>query len=283
MARRRRRTNGWLIIIVVGGGLFAIAAGYLLGTYAMQAFSIGVKNPPEPTPTPGPAPAETPVKTPDPPAEQTSVTIRLPVVTLHHVQIGAFSSRDNARKLASELQQSGLTAYVGSTAPFRVIVGATGDRDSSASLGTKVAQDGYPVYVGQWSLPGGSFTLDGDSDYLEWYDQTMRSMGRLISIEGAMWSALFAGRRPADSELEELESLARQINGEVQSRTVPDGWQNEHDRLEAAAAAGLRSAFEMRALRPDTIADNWRPGQGQFLELITAYELVCAVLAEKAR
>lgn len=85
-------------------------------------------------------------------AEYGSLTLK-PVTkpsdgTLYRVQLGAFSNKNNADRLESELKRKGYDTYmVQADGLYKVQVGAFSNKSNADSLANKLKSDGYDVYV----------------------------------------------------------------------------------------------------------------------------------------
>jgi len=71
---------------------------------------------------------------------------------LHHVQVGAFDSEENARHLAAELQGKGYHAFIVTEnkrgkVSHKVFAGAFKEREGAERLKGELEQQGYPVLV----------------------------------------------------------------------------------------------------------------------------------------
>lgn len=95
--------------------------------------------PPTPPPTRTPRPIATAVATPTaPPAKKAS----------YRVQVGSYSSRDAAQKVANELSEKGYSAVVSEdSGKFRVQLGVYQEQDGALAIAEEVTQQGYAVVV----------------------------------------------------------------------------------------------------------------------------------------
>lgn len=99
---------------------------------------------PQPERKPQPAPPKT--KPPTPVKKNDSGD------AMHHVQVGAFESEENARNLAAELQGKGYHAFMvtdnkGGKVAHKVFAGAFKERESAERLKGELEQQGYPALV----------------------------------------------------------------------------------------------------------------------------------------
>jgi DedD protein len=93
------------------------------------------------------APAKTPGKTPDKAAVATESA-----TGMWAVQLGSFSSQENAERLAADLRKQGYAAFLSqlqtdSGSLHRVRIGPQKDRDSAASVATKLGTAGHEGQV----------------------------------------------------------------------------------------------------------------------------------------
>lgn len=110
-----------------------------------------------PATTKPPATATTPPAVAKPPATATKPpTATTPPATAavakrYDVQIGAFSSRDNAVQLVRNTRAQGYEVYVNepesAAPPYRVRVKGPADRQKAETLSAKLKEQGYPVYI----------------------------------------------------------------------------------------------------------------------------------------
>lgn len=63
------------------------------------------------------------------------------------IQVGAFSSYDNALSLKEELANKGYQATITEGAPFKVQLGATNDRKSAEETKKKIEALGYEAFI----------------------------------------------------------------------------------------------------------------------------------------
>ncbi|MCK8824430.1 SPOR domain-containing protein [Fuchsiella alkaliacetigena] len=66
---------------------------------------------------------------------------------LYEVQVGAFSSEDNAQGMVRQLEDLGYSAYITSEDPYRVQVGAFEDKESAQNLGQQLEEDGFNFFI----------------------------------------------------------------------------------------------------------------------------------------
>lgn len=85
-----------------------------------------------------------------PPAASTAKPLPLSI-RRYDVQIGAFSSRDNAVQLVQKVRAQGYEVYVNEPEqegpPYRVRVKGTVERQRAESLSAKLKELGYPIYI----------------------------------------------------------------------------------------------------------------------------------------
>lgn len=67
--------------------------------------------------------------------------------TLYRVQVGAFSSRENADRLAARLRELGYDAAISSGPPYRVQTGAFASRDNAVRLSEELRAAGFEAVV----------------------------------------------------------------------------------------------------------------------------------------
>ncbi|PIQ24950.1 hypothetical protein COW36_06230 [bacterium (Candidatus Blackallbacteria) CG17_big_fil_post_rev_8_21_14_2_50_48_46] len=94
---------------------------------------------PSPLPTRTPRPVVTPVATPTPPPVKKAA---------YRVQVGSYSSRDAAQKVATELSEKGYSAVVSEdNGKFKIQLGVYSEQDSALAVAEEVTQQGYAVVV----------------------------------------------------------------------------------------------------------------------------------------
>lgn len=166
MAGGGRGESALLIVSLVVFGVVAIGLGYLLGEYALRM----IMKPPakegqavvtvsEGGAAPGGSerPAENPgqVESGMKPSASTvqgtgAVQEQAPGEAqpgVYRVQVGAFTEKANADRLAGELKAQGYEVYVTGEPPFRVQVGAFARKENATSMANELKGKGYQVYI----------------------------------------------------------------------------------------------------------------------------------------
>ncbi|HHY47701.1 MAG TPA: SPOR domain-containing protein [Firmicutes bacterium] len=170
MAGGGRGESALLVISLVIFGVVAIGLGYLLGEYALRMImkppakegqsvvtvsegggapggtngSTGKEGQAQPGAKPG-------LSTAQGTGEGTGSIQELApggaTAGVYRVQVGAFTERANADRLAGELKAQGYEVYVTGEPPFRVQVGAFSRKENATSLANELKGKGYQVYV----------------------------------------------------------------------------------------------------------------------------------------
>jgi cell division septation protein DedD len=120
-------------------------------TPASPAAASGSQSTPAPAPASTPAPAAAPaVKATPAPAPPPAAARTEPAPGAWYVQLGSFSSRDNAKRLAADLEKKGFNATIsplttgGGKTLYRVRTGGFKTREEAAQLVRRLGSAGFP-------------------------------------------------------------------------------------------------------------------------------------------
>ncbi len=108
--------------------------------------------PPKPSPQPAPEPVTKEKPTEQKPAEQKPTEQAASTTGMWAVQLGSFSSRDNAEKLAADLRKQGYAAFLSQLQTsngvlHRVRIGPQKDRASAEAMAARLAKVGHKGQV----------------------------------------------------------------------------------------------------------------------------------------
>jgi len=191
MNRSRGRGNRslWpLIAVFVVLAAITVAAGYMGGQYLIRGVLGG-----------GP---ETPPVSQEPQTEAGDTeTVQLTgeKITLHRVQVGAFSEQANAISTVQKMQQAGYPAVAlpaEEQTVNRVVVGVTESRELGKDLVQQLRADGVESLVAEWEVPSFTAEVQGPPDAMLSLQNLLAASEELISAKARGGTVL----RPLDGE-----------------------------------------------------------------------------------
>ena len=157
------------IISLVALSIIFVMVGYLIGNYAVKALQtqhrqsmqatreqastpVAVSNQPAPAPPQNSTPPS-PQSTSNSASSQSQQSAPVqeqpsaPSTALYKVQVGAFSERANADRVAAQLKEAGYEAVIISGPPHRVQTGAFSSQENANKLAEELRQKGFEAIV----------------------------------------------------------------------------------------------------------------------------------------
>lgn len=179
-----------LIFLVIA--LAFVGSGYLIGRYFLASL------------LQRPAGGE-PVTSGNTPAAQgtpATVQVQTKPLTMYRVQIGAFSTKENAEKTAQAAASKGVGAGVMAPDPlYKVYCGITGTREAADRLsanalpklaGSVVAGDDK-LYVASTTVAGRSFSLTGESALVSRLQDSYTKCDNALQSLLSFWDSQYLG------------------------------------------------------------------------------------------
>lgn len=203
-----------------------VGSGYLIGRYFLSSL---LDRPPGGEPVSGGGPK--------PSGDTTTATVQIQTkpVTLYRVQIGAFSTSENAEKTAEAAAQKGVGAAVMSPDPlYKVYCGITGSKDAAMALaqtaqpklaGSIIAKDDK-LYVATTSVASRSFTITGPKSQIDQIQNAFVKADNAVESLLSFWDSLYLGKEnqvvlaSMESELTLLGSELQKLTPEANLKTA---------------------------------------------------------------
>lgn len=235
-----------LIFVLVA--LAFVGSGYLIGRYFLSAL---LDRPAGGEPVNG--------QRPDPSGSTTTTTVQIQTkpVTLYRVQIGAFSTSENAENAAQAAIAKGVGAAVMSPDPlYKVYCGITGSKEAANKLaqtaqpklaGSVVAKDDN-LYVATTEVASRSFTITGPTAQVEAIQNAFVKADTAVQSLLAFWDAQYLGKEnqvqisSMESELSALKTELEGITPDAGVKAAHSGALRIISDLVAAAQAAKEAA-----------------------------------------
>lgn len=202
-----------------------VGAGYLLGRFVLSSILSRYPGTPA-TSTPGQGGSS---------SDTVTTTIALDSLAVYRIQAGAFSSKDNAAKLAQACIARGVPAYVMAPDPLhKVYCGVVPSREAAEKMaaevisriaGTVIGAD-EKLYIGSFEIPAIRLSVSGDRKYVTSLEEGMKkARGALDTLLG-FWDAYYLKASPPDvrSASRDVTSILTNLKG----TSPPDNARNIH-------------------------------------------------------
>jgi hypothetical protein len=198
-------------IVFVLIALAFVGSGYLIGRYFLSSL---LDRPAGGEPVTGGGPIK--------PGDSTTATVQIQTkpVTLYRVQIGAFSTAENAQNTAQTAIEKGVGAAVMSPDPlYKVYCGIAGSEEAATKLaksaepklsGSVIPKDDN-LYVAVTNVASRSFTLTGPKHQVEQIQASFAKADNAIQSLLSFWDSQYLGRQnqvDLSAMESELSSLA---------------------------------------------------------------------------
>ena len=225
----------WLVFVVIA--LAFVGSGYLIGRYFLASL------------LQKPAGGQ-PVSTPSNTNKGTTITAQIQTkpVTFYRVQVGAFSTKENADKVVQAVAEKGLGAATIAPDPlYKVFCGVTGTKEAADKLsqsaqaklaGTVIGKDDK-LYVATTALPAKSFSLSGDKAVVEELQSAFAKSDNVIASLLSFYDSLYLGtQNPVN--LATMASDIAAVKNSLSGLVPPEA-------LKAAHASALKIASDLSA------------------------------------
>jgi hypothetical protein len=222
-----------LIFVVIA--LAFVGSGYLIGRYFLA--SLLQKPTGEPVTGPNKQPAE---------GKPASVQIQTKPVTFYRVQVGAYSTKENADKAVQEVAQKGVGAAVMAPDPlYKVYCGLAGTKQAAEKLsqtaqaklaGSVIGKDDK-LYVATTVLAARSFTMNGDKALVDKLQGAVAKADNAIASLLSFWDSLYMGTQN-QVNLAAMETDITAVRDDLSKTTPPEA-------LKAAHSAALKIVSDL--------------------------------------
>lgn len=225
---RRTRLGGSRVItqriIFVVIALAFVGSGYLIGRYFLASL---LQRPNDGEPVTG-----------DPKTQGSTATLQVQTkpVSLYRVQVGAFSTRENADKVAAAVQGKGIGAAVATPDPlYKVYCGVAASKEAGeklaatakAKLAGSVIGKNDSLYVASATIASRSFTLSGDKALAEKLQSAFSKADNAVQSLLSFWDALYLGKQNT-VDLSAMETDLTAIKDDLSKVTPTDGLAGAH-------------------------------------------------------
>lgn len=217
------RFSAILMFVIVAVAL--VGAGYLLGRFVLSSILSRYWG----------APASAPTGQKGGSSDTVTVTLGFEEKTAYSVQVGAFSNRENATKLAEACISRGVPAYVMAPDPLhRVFCGVLPSRESAEKMAAElfpklagsVLPAGEKMYVGSFQIPAVKLTVSVDRNYASLLEEAFKKSGAAVDALLRFWDARYGKASPPD-----LKAAYRDVQSAVsnlKSATPPNSTRELH-------------------------------------------------------
>ena len=222
-----------LIFVVIAVAF--VGSGYLIGRYFLASL-LQRPNGGEP------------VSGPKPPVQGTPATVQIATnpVSLYRVQVGAFSTKENADKVADAVKGKGVGAAVATPDPlYKVYCGAAATKEAGENLAqsakTKLAGSvigkNDVLYVASATIASRSFTVTGDEAVTLKLQSAFAKTDNALQSLLSFWDALYLGRQNT-VDLATMETDINAMRDDL-SKITPG------DTLKAAYGAAVKIVSDL--------------------------------------
>ncbi len=253
-----------LIFVVIA--LAFVGSGYLVGRYFLASL----------LQRPGGGEPVTGSKTTQ--GSPATVQVQTKPLSLYRVQVGAFSTKENADKVVESILQKGVGAAIGTPDPlYKVYCGATASKEAGeklaqtaqAKLAGSVIGQNDALYVASTTLAARSFTLSGDKAVTDKLQSAFSKADNALQSLLSFWDALYLGKQNTVN-LATMETDINAVRDDLSKTTPPD-------TLKAAHASALKIvsdlAVAVKGAKDAAGGDSSKvaPGASSFVKAIDTY------------
>jgi len=224
----------WLVFVAIA--LAFVGSGYLIGRYFLASL---LQKPSGGQPVTNPSTNK-----------GTTITAQIQTkpVTFYRVQVGAFSTKENADRVVQAIADKGLGAATMTPDPlYKVFCGVTGTKEAADKLsqsaqaklaGTVIGKDDK-LYVATTALPAKSFSVTGDKTVVEQLQTAFAKSDNVIASLLSFYDSLYLGtQNPVN--LSTMASDIAAVRNSLSGLVPPEG-------LKAAHASALKIASDLAA------------------------------------
>lgn len=188
---KNRAVSGIVTFLILA--IVFVGSGYLIGKFVLSSL---LQRQPSGEPVSG--------DQTKPPGDSSVITAQISTkpMTLYRVQLGAFSSRENADKTAAQAIQQGVPAGVMSPDPLhKVYCGVT----SSKEAATKLSENALPklsglvakddnLYVATMDISANDFSITGAKSIVEELGQAFATIDNAMASLVGFWDSYYLGQ-----------------------------------------------------------------------------------------
>lgn len=265
--RRTRKGGGraaqWLIFVVIA--LAFVGSGYLIGRYFLASL---LQRPAGGEPVTGEGDVN----------PTAAVQVQTNPLTLYRVQVGAFSTKENADKVVASVQDKGVGAAVASPDPlYKVYCGAAASKEAGtklaesarAKLAGSVIGQNDTLYVASATIPARSFTLSGDQAAAQKLQNAFVKSDAAVSSLLSFYDALYLGKQNT-IDLAAMDTDMTALKTDLEALTVGDDLKDAHEsavKIVSALSDSVKIAKEAAGGDSSRAAD----GASSFLAALETY------------
>ncbi len=188
---KNRAVSGIVTFLILA--IVFVGSGYLIGKFVLSAL---LQRQPSGEPVAG---GQT-----KPPGDSSTITAQISTkpMTLYRVQLGAFSSRENADKTAAQAIQQGVPAGVMTPDPLhKVYCGVTSSKEAAIKLSENalpklsgiVAKDDN-LYVAAMDIGANDFSITGAKPTVEEIQQAFATIDNAMASLVGFWDSYYLGQ-----------------------------------------------------------------------------------------
>ncbi|QUL97595.1 MAG: SPOR domain-containing protein [Candidatus Fermentithermobacillus carboniphilus] len=263
---RNRTLNTVVTFLIIS--LIFVGSGYLIGRFLLSSL---FQRQPKGEPVSG-----NKDKTPAP--SSYTAQIELKPLTIYRIQIGAYSSKENAEKTAEAAIAKGVSAFVMSPDPlYKVYCGVTGSKEAAAKIsesvlpklaGTVIAKDDKP-YIATLEIPSRSFSITGDKAQVESIQKAVTSFVNALQSLVSFWDAHYLGQQ-SQVNLAAMESDIAALKNDL-AKITPDA--NLKDAYETCISILSELEAAIRGAKEAQGGDSAKvtAGMTQLIKLVDTY------------
>lgn len=265
---RRRRSSRLRIPVpafFLVFGLVAVLSGYFLGKLAISVWetskgSWGRTGEPLVGEAPGASTGR-------------ESTIDLPSIGMYRLQLGVFSSPENAQELAEKVTRAQLPAAVVGEHPYKVVGGYFNTKEAGQKAAVSYTGKGFDVYVASAEVGGGTLEVKGLSqDFEEALFGAFGEVGTVLEVEAGIWDTLAQGGTPQSEVLTGLETGVREANLRLSEIEAPSGWESIHVMVTDLLNLSLENVVELQAYQEKDDPSHFASAGVYFIQMVSAYE-----------
>ncbi|MGI6628637.1 MAG: SPOR domain-containing protein [Bacillota bacterium] len=223
---RNKAMSGIVTFLILA--IVFVGSGYLIGKFLLSSL---LQRQPAGEPVSGD-------KTQPPPSGASTVSVQISTkpLTLYRVQLGAFSSRENADKTAALAIQQGVPAGVMSPDPLhKVYCGVTGSKEAAMKLSESalpklsgiVGKDDN-LYVATMDVTAYDFSITGAKEMVEELQGAFATLDNAMASLIGFWDAYYLGQA-IQVNLASMEQDITAVKDDLAKLTADSGAKTAHE------------------------------------------------------
>lgn len=258
-------------------GFVAIFAGYLLGKYVVGTLigstkiAVGSKE--------GASQAEGQDVLPSGARE-----ISLSPITLYRVQLGAFSSRQNAEDLAAKVLLKGYPAHVLGYSPYRVLGGVFGTREAAARAADRLKAAGFEVYVSGMQVGGLAVPLtNAPEDYSLAVEKSLGKIMEAVRLGASAWDEYAVRGQVANAEAaRQLAADLKEASAALSAGDAPAAWRDTGAQIQEIISLAASCAEGLVSMADAPSSSGYATVATGYMKLVEGYQDCLSVAASTA-